>query len=165
MDGLWQQFKEDILSIRNRFVPKKEVGSPFWKRKGEIPITTALQNKIKEKRRLHRRWLKSSQAERQENRIKYVTVRNEVNQMMKQARRSYQRNICGKSKDNPKVFWSHVRSKLNSVGGVAPLLESKKDKTSLKHDNHDKANILQKHFCNVFTRELEGDLPKFPAEN
>ena len=46
---------------------------------------------------------------------------------------------------------------------VSPLLESPEDKSSLKHDDCEKANILQKQFCSVFTDELEGTLPDFQA--
>ena len=158
---IWQRFKNDILSIRDQFVPKKEVGKPFWKKKGDIPICKDLRDKIKEKRNLHRKWLKSSPSNRQENRAKYVVVRNQVNRMMTLARRSHQRNICTKSKENPKVFWSHVRSKLTSTSGVAPLLESEKDKSSLKYDDREKANILQNQFCSVFTREPDDEPPYF----
>ena len=76
---------------------------------------------------------------------------------MTQARRDYEKNICDKSKKKPKIFWSHVRSKLKSSSGVSPLFENPKDKSSLKHDDHEKANILQKQFCSVFTHEPKGE--------
>ena len=36
---------------------------------------------------------------------------------------------------NPKIFWSHVRIKLKTDTGVAPLLHDQKDETSTKFDN------------------------------
>ena len=82
--------------------------------------------------------------------------------MTVQARRNYERDICSKAKTKPKVFWSHVRSKMKSATGISSLLETPKDKSSLRHEDHEKANILQKQFCSVFTIEPDGELPEFP---
>ena len=64
-----------------------------------------------------------------------------------------------KSKSNPKAFWSHIRRRLKTKTGVAPLLENNNDKCSTKFSDSDKANILQKQFSRAFTREPEGDIP------
>ena len=112
---------------------------------------------------LNRRWLKSSPLYWDRHRANYVLARNRVNRMLVKAHRAYEKSICDKSKEKPKVFWSHVRSKLKSTSGVSPLLENPDDKSSLKHDDHEKANILQKQFCSVFTDEPQGELPDFPA--
>ena len=62
-------------------------------------------------------------------------------------------------KFNPEEFWAYVRKKLNTKSGVSPLLENVKDQDSLKFDDKDKANILQKQFSSVFTKEQVGELP------
>ena len=46
--------------------------------------------------------------------------------------------------------------------GVASLLENEKDKSSLRFDDKDKANILQKQFSSVFTRKTDGEVPSIP---
>ena len=160
----WQLFKDKMLELRNRFIPLKEIDRQSWKRrKGAIPIGIDLQNELTEKSRLHRKWARSTcPEERSRNRKIYVTARNRVNRMMTQARRRYERDICSKSKTKPKVFWSHVRGKMKSSSGVSSLLESPDDKSSLRHEDYEKANILQKQFCSVFTIEPEGELPEFP---
>lgn len=160
----WKLFKDKILELRNRFVPLKETDCQHWnKRKGAIPIGIDLQNEVREKGRLHRKWVRSTcPVERSHNRQVYITARNRVNRMMSRARRRYEKNICNKSKTKPKVFWSHVRGKMKSASGVSPLLETPNDKSSLKHEDHEKASILQKQFCSVFTIEPEGQLPDFP---
>ena len=58
-------------------------------------------------------------------------------------------NFC----DNPKT-----------KTGVYPLLESATDETSLRIEGKDKAEILQKQFCRVFTKEPDGELPAFPPK-
>ena len=160
-DQLWKSFKETVLGLRNKFVPLKEVGNRFWRKKGKIPIKRELQDEIHRKRYLHRKWLRSSPVNCDQNRAEYVLARNKVNRKMIQARRDYEKSICDKSKKKPKIFWSHVRNKLKSSSGVSPLLENPKDKSSLKHENHEKANILQRQFCSVFTHEPPGELPDF----
>ena len=162
VNTIWKEFKSMLLNLRELFVPLKEVGKPSWKDKGNIPINKDLQQLIREKKRLHRRWIKShSQPIAKKSRTEYIKVRNKVKRRMTQAKRNFERNICNRSKDNPKVFWSHVRSRLKTKSSVSPLLESVTDKKSLKFDDSEKANILQRQFCSVFTQEPDGDLPYF----
>ena len=47
--------------------------------------------------------------------------------------------------------------------GISPLLSSPNDKNSIKFDDKDKADILQKQFCSVFTKKPDDDLPYFPS--
>ena len=53
-----------------------------------------------------------------------------------------------------------MQHKLKTKTGVAPLLEDNKDPESARFDDQDKANILQKQFPGVFTREPDTDIPK-----
>ena len=80
---------------------------------------------------------------------------------MRKAKIEFERSIVSKSKDNPKVFWSHIRSKLSTKTGIAPLLEDEKDPSSTRYDNKEKARILQKQFVSVFTREPDRQIPHF----
>ena len=47
----------------------------------------------------------------------------------------------------------NVLSKLKTKTGVVPLLQDKKDETSTKCDDSEKANILPKQFVSVFTKK------------
>ena len=77
--------------------------------------------------------------------------------MILKSKREFERNIGTQSKSNPKMFWSHVRSKLKTKTGVAPLLQDEKDETSTNFDDKEKANILQKQFVSVFTKESNAE--------
>ena len=46
--------------------------------------------------------------------------------------------------------------------GWHPYLKMKRDNSSLKFDDKDKANILQKQFSSVFTRGAGGKVPSVP---
>ena len=81
---------------------------------------------------------------------------------MRKAKRRFERDIANKCKNNPKSFWSFIRNRLKTKAGVGPLLADKCDKTSIKFDDKEKADILQDQFCSVFTKEPEGMLPYFP---
>ena len=79
--------------------------------------------------------------------------------MMCQTKKRYEKNICLKSKENPKAFWSHVRQMLKTKSGVAPLLKNNQDKDSTTFGDKEKADILQQQFSGVFTHEPAGDIP------
>ena len=158
--GLWKEFKDILITYRNKFVPRKNVGKPSWK--WSVPLSENLRNKIKEKRRLYKKWSRARSTQNQSKyRSKYVKIRNEVKREVIQEKKDFERDICNRSSENPKVFWSYLRSHLKTKTGIAPLLENVKDKTSLKSDDYEKANILQEQFCSVFTKEPEGDIPHF----
>ena len=64
----------------------------------------------------------------------------------------------------PRSFWALTRRKLKTKTGVASLLLSNKnDENSIKHQDKEKANILQRQFCSVFTDEPSDSIPPFPA--
>ena len=78
--------------------------------------------------------------------------------MMRQSKRRFERDVACKSKSHPKAFWAHVRRCMKTGSGVAPLLGNIKDKSSMDFKDEEKANILQKQFSSVFTREPLGEI-------
>ena len=79
--------------------------------------------------------------------------------MIRKSRRELERNNGIQSKGNPKLFWSHVGSKVKTESGVTPLLQDEKDETSTKFDGKEKPYILQKKFVSVFTKEPNAYVP------
>ena len=73
--------------------------------------------------------------------------------MIRKSKREFERNIGIQWNSNPKIFWSYVPSKLKTKTGMVPLLQDKKDETSTKCDDSEKANILRKQFVSVFTKK------------
>jgi len=78
---------------------------------------------------------------------------------MRNTKIKFKKDIVEQSKRSPKVFWSHARSKLNTKSGISPLLEDTKIKSTMRVTDIEKANILQKQFASVFTKEPAGDAP------
>ena len=62
----------------------------------------------------------------------YTKARNKVKSMILKSKREFERNIGIQSKSNPKIFWSHVRSKLKTKTGVALLSQDKKGETLIQ---------------------------------
>ena len=74
-------------------------------------------------------------------------------------KRQHELKIASDAKSNPKAFWAYSRAHLKTKSGVAPLLGDPSDLSSIKHNDTDKAEVLQHQFCRVFTREPESDIP------
>ena len=160
IEELWTLFKEKILELRDKHVPISKIAS--WKSKGSIPINNDLRKAIKNKARLHKGWIKSiKDSNAESNRRLYCKARNRVKKMMKKAKRHLEKCIGAESERNPKLFWSRVRRNLKTKTGIAPLLENPNDKSSIKVNDKDIANILQKQFVSTFTDEPDGELPDF----
>ena len=163
VEELWNSFKSEIHEIRNKFVPKQLSGIPSWKTKGIVPINEVLRIAMRNKSKLQRRWISSKNVlnvpDAENVPQAYTKARNKVKAMIRKSKRKFERNIGIQSKSNPKIFWSHVRSKLKTKTGVAPLLQDERDETSTKLDDKEKANILQKQFVSVFTKEPNAEVP------
>ena len=73
-EELWKLFKEKVTDLRNRFVPLQSIGGQKWRKVGRIPIQKELREKIAEKRRSHRKWMKSSPRDKDNSRAEYIVV-------------------------------------------------------------------------------------------
>ena len=160
-NDVWTAVKSKINHLKEKFFPKARItGKPAWTEKGSVPISETLREAIRKKHAEHRHWIaKKKRGNAHEARIAFTKARNKVSTMMRKATRNFEKSIARSSKMNPKLFWAHVRRRMKTKAGVAPLLESKEDKTSLKFGDKEKASILQDQFSSVFTKEPTGDVP------
>ena len=49
-------------------------------------------------------------------------VTNKVKSVLRRDKRLFEKSIAQEAKQNPKAFWAHVRRKLKTKEGIAPLL-------------------------------------------
>ena len=160
IDSMWKNLTKKVLEIRSKFVPKKREQSTPSNSKNQYPLSKTTRDAIKEKNRLHRKWMVSSfEEDANERRLEYAKIRNKVKALVRKDKRKYEREIAMNAKLKPKLFWAHTRKRLKTKNGVAPLLEDPDDKSSLVFDDEKKANILQKQFSSVFTREPLENIP------
>ena len=161
VNDCWKMLRDKLLELRNRYVPYEKARHKYGK-KGIFAVNKDLQQNLKEKRRLHRKWIRSiGSCTEERNRGMYVNSRNQVKRKIKQARRGLEEKICGQAKRSPKKFWKHIRDSMKTKSGIAPLLLDPNDEHSLRFTDDDKADILQDQFCSVFTKEPSGILPEF----
>ena len=125
---LWDDLKTKLVSLRDKFVPKKTTSDSR-----RIPINKDLQNAIRKKHSAHRRWMATrDRNDSEQKRLEHSKSRNKVSKLMRQAKRHFEKDLAMKCKINPKAFWGHVRRKLKTRSGVAPLLQDIRDEKWMK---------------------------------
>ena len=158
-ETLWNTLKAKLLELRNKYVPTRKINAGANCVKGSFPINKDVQQAIKDKHSHHRRWIRCKGRGDKTMRDAYTKSRRNVRKLIRQSKRSFEKELAATSKKNPKLFWKYVRSKLRTKSGVSPLLKDKNDPNSLQFDDTEKANILQDQFCSVFTKEQLGSTP------
>ena len=164
VNELWLEFKTKIESLRKKFIPKINVSNkPHWTDKGSVPLDKKTLKLLKEKDKLHRKWIKAiNNEENYARRLEYTKARNKAKSSIRSAKRAFEKEIACKAKRNPKPFWAYTRRKIKTSTGVSALLSDVNDPMSIKFSAGDKAEILQKQFLSVFTTEPDGPLPIVP---
>ena len=159
----WPLWKAKIIDLKKTYVPiRKAPNKPQWK-KGVVPISQETKAAILNKKKSHRRWMSKRHADDSaEARKSYTKASNKVKKLLRKAKKAFEKGIAEEAKTNPKKFWLHARKKLSTKTGIAPLLENPSDPDSLRFDDGAKANILQKQFLSVFTRESTEEIPELP---
>ena len=157
---LWENMKGKLKELRGKFVPQKNASSLAWKSKNQCPLRKVTRDAIKEKSKMHRKLMSSFTVEDyQQTQLRYSKARNKVKLLVRKDKRDLELKIAQEAKTKPKLFWSHTRRKLRTKVGVAPLLENKEDRNSLVFEDEKKANLLQKQFSSVFTKEPLDHIP------
>ena len=156
---MWDTIKDRVIGLRNDHLPTIYTGGRKWK--SNYPHDKEVLDLIREKARCHRLWVARQHGlEGGSVRQSYNQVRNRVRKQTRQLRIHHELNIANQSTSNPKVFWRFVWERLKTRIGVVPLLCNPDDPGTLRHNDEEKAGILQSQFCSVFTREPEGVVPQ-----
>jgi hypothetical protein len=70
--------------------------------------------------------------------------------MVKESHSQYLNNVIGDSlTNNPKTFWSYVRTSKSEMIGIPPLRAG----SNFCSTDRDKAEVLSSHFASTFTKE------------
>lgn len=144
-------FSHKFKTSVDNFVPKSKPRKgckpkPLW-------MTGETLNHIKKKRHA---WNKYMATKRNDDYEEYKRVRNTTNEVVKNSKRSYEKSISQKSKNEPKHFWRYVKSKTKSKTGVSNL--KTRDGEYVKSDQ-EKAEVLNEFFTTVFTKENLSTIP------
>ena len=153
-NDLWENFKSEIHSGIQKFVPTKTLRS-----KRSLPwMTQDILRTIRKRDHLHRKHKKSGKSKDREAFLKYKHL---VQQKLKTAHSEYLESLLGlgqttnddpdsiQSKCSPKKLFSYIKNTRQDSSGIAPLR-----KDGLLHtDNKVKADILNSQFQSVFTQK------------
>jgi len=113
-------------------------------------------------RKKHNLWKRYMETKLQETYKEYCRIRNKVKNMITYFRKQKEKNISMNIKQNPKAFWNYIKSKTKTKSSITGLHCDPTDETSRITDNDSyKADILNKYFASVFTKEPQGEVPSF----
>ena len=139
----WNLFKTLVSDVCNKFIPQKKIKNrnrPLWMRQNVIRI-------IRKKRKL---WDKYRQSKEHRDYLEFKAAEKKVKSEIRLAQKNFEEDLVSNLKQNPKAFYSYVRSKSKTKDTIGPLID---EVGTVTHDDKTMANILNRYFCSVFTRE------------
>jgi Reverse transcriptase (RNA-dependent DNA polymerase) len=107
-------------------------------------------------RRKKRLWRAAKQGQQVDE---YKAAEKQVKNMIRSAKRNFERGIakgCGSHQANKKRFFAYVKQKTKSRPGVGPLKDTR---GKIIQDNGEMAELLNRYFSSVFTREDVANVP------
>ena len=154
-DISWENFISIVNSIIDKFVPKRSHTCSYKK-----PWMNSVTAETIDKNR--RAWIKLRNCSSDNNISAYKQSQNGATNIIRTAKFEYEKNIRSKVKDEPKLFWSYVKSKCKIRDKVCDLMKA--DGT-LTNSGKDKAKVLNDFFVSVFTKENLSFIPTLPDRN
>ena len=155
----WEDIKNKIHHAMDEYIPKLKPRNRNYKK--TYWMSLGLRKSVKKKYRLYRRFLENNKNTKSEKYQKYIEERDNVNKQLKKERKDHEKKIAENCKQNPKMFWKYINSRLKSHSGISPL-KDKDDK--IINEDEAKANILNDFFSSVFTREQIDNLPQIETK-
>ena len=114
VDDAWNVFENKVTSVVDECVPLVLTSSgrrKTWMDGGTL-------NSVRNKYKLHRKWLKSKSGI---DYLNYKKARNRAIKAIRKAKRRLEASVAADSKKNPKAFWAYVNSKTKVRSGVCKL--------------------------------------------
>ena len=150
IDTMWKSFKNKIHSIMAERVPSKMTQARYthsW-------MNRKIRLLIRRKQRAHR---KAPRTGKKRDKDRYKRIQSEVQLQIRKSHKGYLQEVVSDSyKGNPKKFLSYIKSAGQEASGVSPL---KNEDGFLKSDSPSRANILNRPFESVFTKEDTSTMP------
>ena len=152
----WEMLKRGIMKIMDQHIPNK------WSRtRHNLPwLNSNLKKNIKKK---HKLWRKAKSSTSKQAWEKYKRQKKETQRSMREAQCNYVKTILQDSLENndTKPFWKYVKSKKRDHIGISPL----KDQGKLYTNNKEKAELLNRQYQSVFTKEEDGPIPSLDSQS
>ena len=145
----WLKFYDKLFEQKNQHVPKKNFCSskkPPWINKDILTLI----NKKK------RQWKKFKYSNLQEDLQNYKATEKLLKKGIRNSKKNYERKLASDAKNNPKNFYSYLKSKSSNKETIGPLI--KVDGNETKNDT-EVAQTLNDFFATVFTEENLENMP------
>ena len=149
IDEKWNCFEVNIHRIMDSCIPTKLTTSRY-----NLPwFNRSLRRLARGKQRLYNKAKKSG---KQDDWNAFRKARKQMKKSLKEARDKHISDYLGEAiEENPKRFWSYIKQLKKEDPGIADFEVN----GSVISDNNSKAEILNKHFSNVFTQEDLSNIP------
>ena len=151
VENMWKEIHNHLNKMMKTHIPTKMSSKKYhqpW-------ITTKLKRLA---RRKQRAWRKAKTTNLPEHKEKYELVKKQTRQENRKAYHTYMNNLI--EDDSNKNLWKFIKSRKQDTTGTAPLI----DQGITYSNDEDKANILNRQFCSVFTSE-NNNIPPTPVPN
>jgi hypothetical protein len=105
------------------------------------------------------RYFESYKAQKKTKAKEYHAAEKRVKNMIRNAKRKFERDIakgCGSERANKRRFFSYIKQRTKSRAGIGPL---KDGQGNLVQDNREMAELLNRFFSGIFTREDTTNIP------
>ena len=147
---MWSAFKTAISGAVDQHVPTKFTST----RRTHPWVNTSLRRMMRRKQRAHRKAKKSGNHRDWE---RFKRLQAETQKSTRKAHRNYMEDVVSADfKENPKRFWSFIKSKRQEASGVSELVNKE---GFLQSNTTAKAEILNEQFHSVYTQEDTGTIP------
>ena len=157
----WDHLEDTIVGLMKKFIPRKIPRG----QKHKPWITCEIINTIHRRNRAYEKWKQTNSPETHQ---KFLTLRSVCQKRLRKAHQDYLDNIFNLENNSEpdkatvtKRFWTFVKSKKKDSCSIAPL----RSEGVLVSDSKGKANILNKQYCSVFSKNNSSAVPsKGPSD-
>lgn len=150
VEDMWNCFKSAISAAVDKYVPSKMSST----RQTHPWVNTKLRRLMRRKQRAHWRARKTG---KQKDWKRYKTLQKETQSTTRSAEKNFLQDvISGNLKQDPKRFFTYVKSRKQDYVGVSSLLDGN---GFLQSDTTARADILNDQFRSVYTKEDMNTMP------
>ena len=150
----YEVFRDGLSSAVSACVPKAR-GS---KSRRSIYMTSQA---LRLKRYKNQMWSKYVLTHDTLDLARFRRSRNDLRSLTRKLRRNFESQLATNLKQNPKAFWRYSNSRLKTKTTLGDLRD---DDGVLVSSDKAKAELLNKCFCSVFTRERLSDIPPIAVD-
>ena len=154
IEKAWELFQSKMNILIEAHVPEKKPP----RKKRNMYMTNAALKLRKKKERLWRRYLQTGHDADYHS---FARTRNELRSKTRNLKKTFERGLAAKVKENTKAFWAYVNTKVKHRSGIETL---KTEDGNIAESDTEKAEALNQFFASVFTQEDLTDVPSLDID-